>query len=146
MSSVFLLQSQYFKLTINDFHIPAASMNLFDSVSLFLLIQFMEVCVYPLCNHYNLNISTLRRMGIGLLLTVFSMVIAGFVETQRKNNITGNTTNIIHETAFNSSDNIVFWQAPQFILIGFSEVLTSISGNLIFFRYFSSTIVYSVFI
>ena len=129
MSSVFLLQSHYFDLNIRSFQIPAASMNLFDTISILVLIQLMERAVYPLLLRFNLQVTTLKRMGFGLFLITLSMVYAAVLEPHRREHVDYTKTNVIVDTKFNCSSYTVFWQAPQFALIGFSELFTSISGK-----------------
>jgi len=130
MPSVFLLQSHYFDLKIKSFQIPAASMNLFDTISILLLIQLMELAVYPLFRYLEVQLTTLRRMGFGLFLITLSMVYAAVLEPHRRNHVDYTKTNVILNTKINCSSYTVFWQAPQFALIGFSEFFTSISGKL----------------
>eukprot|EP00111_Clytia_hemisphaerica_P021778 TCONS_00064039-protein len=128
MPSVFFFQSHFFDLKIRGFQIPASAMNLFDTFSILLMIQIMEHLVYPFFQYVNIHLTTLRRMGFGFFLVTLSMVYAALIEPYRRQNVDFQNTNIIMNTTFHCSNYTVLWQAPQFVLIGFSEFFTSISG------------------
>ncbi|VDI82769.1 Hypothetical predicted protein [Mytilus galloprovincialis] len=65
--------------------------------------------------------------GIGMIFAALSMFAAGGLEICRKNDISIIGQQLAGQT-FNASSISVFAQVPQFILIGASEVFTSISG------------------
>jgi dipeptide/tripeptide permease len=71
----------------------------------------------------------LSSIGIGMMLAVLSVLVAGILEIYRKKDISVNQT--LLGDHFNASSISVFAQIPQFTLFGASEVFTSISGNLI---------------
>ena len=129
MPSVFFFQSQFFDLKIEGFQIPASAMNLFDTFSILLMIQLMEHLIYPLFQYLNVHLTTLRRMGFGFFLVTLSMVYAALIEPHRRQNVDFQNTNVIANTTFNCSNYTVLWQAPQFVLIGFSEFFINISGK-----------------
>ena len=130
MPSTFLLQGQYMNLNIYDgFKIPATSLNIFDCLVILLLIQLMERCIYPLCHGLNFNLTPLRRMGIGMMFAIFSMLAAGILERHRKQTVDGTIINEISTKTYNASRLSVFYQVPQSVFMGCGEVFTSISGN-----------------
>ena len=69
---------------------------------------------------------------MGLLLSVFSVVVAGIVEILRKEDILkqGSIEQNVAGVVYNASQISVLWQVPQFALVGASEVFASIAGNL----------------
>ncbi|KAK6231269.1 hypothetical protein SCA6_001342 [Theobroma cacao] len=69
----------------------------------------------------------LQRMGIGLVISIFSMVTAGILEVVR--------LKIVRKNNYYDLEYIpmsIFWQVPQYFLIGCAEVFTFI-GQLEFF-------------
>ena len=110
---------------------PAASLNIFEILSLLVLIPFIDRVVYPGLHRLGFNFSPLRRIGVGLLFAAGSVVLAGIIEIERKHII--NTHGTIRQDVFDKSVNAstmsVFYQIPQYILQGTSEALVSVTGT-----------------
>ena len=130
MPTTFLIQATYMRLEFDEFTIPAASLSLFDIVAVLVLIPIFDHVFYPLLNYCGINFTPLRRIGVGMLLISASVIVAGVVEIQRRN--TWIDGGFCIQTVFGESRNAssvnVFWQIPQFVLIGSSEVLLVITG------------------
>ena len=62
------------------FKIPAASLSLFDIIIILVLIPFMDRVVYPLFAKWKIKLSSLRRMGIGMIFAILSVVVAANIE------------------------------------------------------------------
>ena len=62
------------------FKIPAASLSLFDIIIILVLIPFMDRVVYPLFAKWRIKLSSLRRMGIGMIFAILSVVVAANIE------------------------------------------------------------------
>ena len=92
----------------------------------------MDHVVYPLLQYCGLRFTPLRRIGVGMLLAAASVVVAGVIEMKRRN--TWKQGYFIDQLVFDenrtASSLNIFWQVPQFMLIGSSEVLTSITGKV----------------
>lgn len=69
------------------------------------------------------GLSELQRMGIGLIIAIMAMVSAGVVEHFR----------LKYKDERSSSSLSIFWQTPQYVLIGASEVFMYV-GQLEFFN------------
>lgn len=72
--------------------------------------------------------SQLTRMGIGLVISIIAMIVAGLLEVARLHIISC-------DNLYDSKDYLpisIFWQVPQYFLIGAAEVFTFI-GQLEFF-------------
>ena len=110
---------------------PAASLSLFSIISLLVLIPFMDRVVYPGLRRLGINFTPLRRIGVGLLFGAGSVVMAGVIEMERKHII--RTHGTFEQDVFNKTVNAstisVFYQVPQYILEGTSEVLVGVTGN-----------------
>lgn len=128
MQTTFLIQATYMRLKFHSFIVPAASLSIFDIVAVLTFIPIMDHIVYPFLQYCGIRFTPLRRIGVGMLLAAASVAVAGVIEMKRRD-----TGHFHNQTVFNKCRNAstlnVFWQVPQFALIGLSEVLTSITGT-----------------
>ena len=131
MGTTFLIQATYMRLEFGKFTMPAASLSLFDLVAVLMLIPIMDHVVYPLVSYCGISFTPLRRIAVGMLLACASVIVAGLVEIQRRNVWTDGGFYIqkVFDESRNASSVNVFWQIPQYVLIGSSEVLMVITGK-----------------
>ena len=128
MQTTFLIQATYMTLKFPSFTVPAASLSIFDIVAVLTFIPIMDHIVYPVLQYCGIRFTPLRRIGVGMLLAAASVVLAGVIEMKRRE--TGHfQKQKVFDKHLNASTLNVFWQVPQFALIGLSEVLTSITGT-----------------
>ncbi|KAL6560423.1 hypothetical protein OROGR_003982 [Orobanche gracilis] len=110
---------------LSGFQIPPASMSAFEIISAaaFILIhrRFVDPVVARLRKSGG-GLTEIERMGIGLIIAFMSMMAAGIVEHFR----------IMNAVKF-SSGLSVFWQVPQYVFIGVSEIYMLV-GQLEFFN------------
>ncbi|KAL0550472.1 hypothetical protein IC582_014991 [Cucumis melo] len=132
MASLFVEQGAAMKTTISNFHIPPASMSSFDilSVALFIFLyrRVLDPFVGKLKKSSSTGLTELQRMGVGLIIAVMAMVSAGIVECYRLKYAQADCTH-----CEGSSSLSIFWQVPQYALIGASEVFMYV-GQLEFFN------------
>uniref|UniRef100_A0A2N9HX56 Uncharacterized protein n=1 Tax=Fagus sylvatica TaxID=28930 RepID=A0A2N9HX56_FAGSY len=131
MESLFVEQGAAMKTTISSFHIPPASMSSFDILSVAAFIFIYRRVLDPLVALRMNNakgLTELQRMGIGLVIAILAMVAAGVVECFRLHYATTECTH-----CEGSSSLSIFWQVPQYVLIGASEVFMYV-GQLEFFN------------
>lgn len=126
MSSVFVEQGMQMDRKIyGDFKIPAASLSTFDTVAIIVLVPVFDRGIYPFLTRYGFKLSMLRRMGAGLLVAALAMVTAAVVETYRLEIARAGL--LVPGTNPPAAQMSVWWQTPQYVLIGMSEVLASIA-------------------
>ena len=110
---------------------PVASLSLFETATLLLLIPLMDRVIFPILSRLGVEFTPLRRIGVGMLFACSSVALAGIIEIERKHIL--KTDGAINQTVFNktidASPMSVFWQVPQYILQGTSEVLVSVTGT-----------------
>ncbi|XP_057513127.1 protein NRT1/ PTR FAMILY 7.3-like [Actinidia eriantha] len=132
MASLFVEQGAAMKTNIASFHIPPASMSSFDilSVAAFIFIyrRVLDPLVARLRKSSPKGLTELQRMGIGLIIAIMAMVAAGTVEHFRLKYASKTCTN-----CNGSSSLSIFWQVPQYVLVGASEVFMYV-GQLEFFN------------
>ncbi|KAL8119407.1 protein NRT1/ PTR FAMILY 7.3-like [Apium graveolens] len=126
MASLFVEQGAVMKTSVSTFHIPPASMSSFDILSVATFIFIYRRVLDPLVARFNKSsspkgLTELQRMGVGLIIAIMAMIAAGTVEIFRL------------QYAKDSESLSIFWQIPQYVLIGASEVFMYV-GQLEFFN------------
>lgn len=131
MASLFVEQGAAMQSTISGFHIPPASMSSFDILSVAAFIFIYRRVLDPLVGRLRSKprgLTELQRMGIGLVIAILAMVSAGTVESFRLKYATKECP-----SCEGSSSLSIFWQVPQYVLVGASEVFMYV-GQLEFFN------------
>ncbi|KAM7258476.1 hypothetical protein ACFE04_014217 [Oxalis oulophora] len=129
MASIFVEQGAAMNSTVSNFRIPAASMSSFDILSVASVIFLYRKVLDPIiCRVRKKGLTELQRMGIGLVIAILAMVSAGIVEIYR---LKYAKPGCLH--CEGSSSLSIFWQIPQFVFIGASEVFMYV-GQLEFFN------------
>nr|PNR55657.1 hypothetical protein PHYPA_006554 [Physcomitrium patens] len=113
------------------FNIPPASLAVFREISVVFILSIYGPQLVPLLRRFtghHRGLTTLRRIGVGLLFSCLSMLAAAIVEWQRRR--------IAHQHGLQDKPKAivpmsVFWLAPQFMLLGAGEVFTYV-GQLEF--------------
>lgn len=131
MSTVFVLQGNTMDRSMGpNFTIPSASLTLFDILSVLFWTPVYDQLIVPLARKFTgheRGFTQLQRIGIGLLISIFSMVSAGILEVARLSYM--RTHNLYDAEVVPLS---IFWQIPQYFFVGCAEVFTFI-GQLEFF-------------
>lgn len=115
-----------------SFQIPAASLTVFFVGSILLTVPVYDRIIVPLARKVlknPLGITPLQRMGVGLVLSIFAMVVAALAEIKRLN--VARAHGLVHDPTIVVPLS-VFWLIPQFFLVGSAEAFTYI-GQLDFF-------------
>ncbi|KAL6564616.1 hypothetical protein OROMI_016066 [Orobanche minor] len=127
MASLFVEQGDVMNAHVGGFHLPAASMSVFDICSVLLCTGIYRQILIPLACRLSGNpkgLTELQRMGIGLVIGMLAMVAAGLTEVQRLRRVVPGQ----HDSHMS-----IFWQIPQYVLVGASEVFMYV-GQLEFFN------------
>ncbi|XP_011019153.1 PREDICTED: protein NRT1/ PTR FAMILY 8.1 [Populus euphratica] len=131
MSTMFVLQGNTMdQHMVPHFKIPSASLSLFDTLSVIFWAPVYDRIIVPYARKFTgheRGFTQLQRMGIGLVISIISMIVAGVLEVVR--------LNFVRENNYYDLEYIpitIFWQVPQYFLIGCAEVFTFI-GQLEFF-------------
>ncbi|KAI8560667.1 hypothetical protein RHMOL_Rhmol04G0275000 [Rhododendron molle] len=131
MNTMFILQGNTMDQHMGPrFKIPSASLSLFDTLSVIFWVPVYDRLIMPFARKYTgheCGFTQLQRMGIGLVISIFSMVAAGVLEVVRLDFVRRHNYYDVEEIPMS-----IFWQVPQYLLIGCAEVFTFI-GQLEFF-------------
>ena len=116
----------------SNFSIPIASLSAIDTIGVLMLSALMDKVVYPLLAKYNVHLSKLQCMGIGMVFLTTSVLCAGTVELYRIKHccVQQHRGHDVNQTLSVSSLSILY-QAPQYLLLAMSEVFTVITGKYI---------------
>ncbi|KAF8755801.1 hypothetical protein HU200_011273 [Digitaria exilis] len=136
MSSTFILQGDTLDPYVAGFRVPAAVISIFETISVMLWVPLYDRVVVPLARRatgHNHGFTQLARMGVGLAVLAAAMVTAGTLEVERRRVIA-------RHGMFDTNDGTdgkylplsIFWQVPQYVVVGAAEVFTFI-GQLEFF-------------
>ena len=124
-----LYQGKYTDINLgNSFKIPVASLSLFDTVGVVIFIPIVQKLINPCLARFGIRPNQLQHIGFGMLIATASMVYAGGIEILRIRSCCmlqprgdNNHTEVVNMS--------IFYQVPQYTLIGLSEVFTSITGK-----------------
>ena len=124
-----IYQGKYMDISLtSDFQIPISSLSVFITIAVLVWIPILNKIVHPFLAKCNIRLDKLQRIGIGMAITTLSMVCAGGIEMLRVDQCcmeqlrpTDNATIVSNIT--------IFYQVPQYALIGLAYVFTSLTGK-----------------
>lgn len=106
----------------SQFKIPAGSVPVFGSINALMVVPIYEKWIVPALRTrtgHPRGLTSLQRIGVGLIISIFAMASGALVETMRR-------------SSSNPSGQTVFWLVPQIFLMGMAEVFAYV-GQLEFF-------------
>lgn len=131
MSTMFVEQGMVMDTSIGSFTIPAASLSTFDVISVIFWVPVYDKVLVPIARKFTgqeRGFTELQRMGVGLFISVLCMSAAAIVEIIRLAYV--RDLGVVDEAV--AAPMSIFWQIPQYFLLGAAEVFTFI-GQLEFF-------------
>ena len=131
ISTMFVEQGMVLDTTIGSFTIPPASLSTFDVISVIVWVPVYDRIFVPIARRFtgkDKGFSELQRMGIGLLISILAMAAAALLEIKRLS--IAKAEHLEHQKV--AVPLSIFWQIPQYFLVGAAEVFTFI-GQLEFF-------------
>ncbi|KAG6523559.1 hypothetical protein ZIOFF_013420 [Zingiber officinale] len=134
MGTMFVLQGNTLDRRLGRrFQIPSASLSLFDTLSVIAWVPVYDRLVVPIARRFTgreRGFTQLTRMGVGLVISIFAMLAAGVLELTRLSAV--KRYGLYDDAGGGAVPVSVFWQVPQYFIVGAAEVFTFI-GQLEFF-------------
>ncbi|KAF7034712.1 hypothetical protein CFC21_045693 [Triticum aestivum] len=131
-TTMFVLQGNTLDASMGPhFSIPSASLTIFDTLSVIAWVPVYDRLLVPAARSvtgHPSGFTQLPRMGIGLVVSMFSMVAAGVLELVRLRVIARHGLYGEHDVVPIS----IFWMVPQYFIVGAAEVFVFV-GQLEFF-------------
>ncbi|KAF8396886.1 hypothetical protein HHK36_018521 [Tetracentron sinense] len=130
MGTLFVLQGSTMDIFLGSFTIPSACLSIFDTLSVIFWVPVYDRLIVPFARRFTghkRGFTQLQRMGIGLFISIFAMLAAAILEIVR--------LRMVKRHGYYDRKNLpisIFWQIPQYFIIGCAEVFTFI-GQLEFF-------------
>nr|XP_021491710.1 solute carrier family 15 member 3 isoform X2 [Meriones unguiculatus] len=114
----------------SNYRIPEAWLLLASVVVVLILVPVKDHVIDPLLLRWRLPPSALRKMALGMFFGFTSIIVAGVLEKERLQYIAANQTvpQVIGHDLYYAAPLSIWWQIPQYLLIGVSEIFTSIPG------------------
>ncbi|KAL4559691.1 hypothetical protein LXL04_031834 [Taraxacum kok-saghyz] len=117
----------------SNFQIPAATLQSFIGISVIILIPIYDTILVPLTRSITRKpsgITMLQRIGIGILISIVSMVVAAIIETKR--------LSTAREYGLLDDPNAIipmkiWWLLPQYLLAGAGDVFTMVGMQEFFY-------------
>ncbi|VAI33273.1 hypothetical protein VPH35_090617 [Triticum aestivum] len=135
MSTTFILQGDTLDPRVGSFRVPAAVLTVFGYLSVMLWVPLYDRAIVPLARRltgHHRGFTQLTRMGIGFVVLTVAMLAAGTLEAARRRVFARHGMHVIGADGAEYVPMSIFWQVPQYVVLGAAEVFTFI-GQMEFF-------------
>ncbi|XP_031245587.1 solute carrier family 15 member 3 isoform X2 [Mastomys coucha] len=114
----------------SNYRIPEAWLLLASVAVILILVPVKDHLIDPLLLRCKLLPSALQKMALGMFFGFTSIIVAGVLEKERLQYIAANQTvpQLIGKDLYYAAPLSIWWQIPQYLLIGISEIFASIPG------------------
>lgn len=133
LSTMFVEQGMMMDTTIGSFSVPVASFACLDTIVILCLVPIYDRVIIPIVRRFTgkeKGLSELQRMGIGLFFLVLCMSAAAIVEVNRLQ--LARELDLVDKTV--AVPLSIFWQTPQYLLVGITEMLFYIAQLELFYE------------
>ncbi|CAL1407175.1 unnamed protein product [Linum trigynum] len=125
MTTFTVEQATFMNRKLGSINVPAGSFSTFLFITILLFTSLNEKIFVPIgrkLTHNPQGLTSLQRIGIGLLFSIVAMVAAAVIEKERRERGVGENAVMIS----------AFWLVPQYFLVGAGEAFAYV-GQLEFF-------------
>ncbi|KAE8787017.1 protein NRT1/ PTR FAMILY 5.10-like [Hordeum vulgare] len=113
--------------------VPPAALQSFISITIVIFMPIYDRAIVPLarrCTGVPSGITMLQRIGVGMVLSLVSMVVAALVETRRLRIATDAGLADLPKVPVPMS---LWWMVPQYVLFGAADVFTMVGLQEFFY-------------
>ncbi|CAF2599209.1 unnamed protein product [Rotaria sp. Silwood2] len=129
VETTFIVQGAHMKLPSFFKEMPVVWLSLGNQIIIIVTIFLLNAFVYKRLQASGRSFPINTRIVIGLITAALSMCMAGTIEIVRQNICkTQNFTQTIGDKQYLAANMSVFFQFPQYVGIGLSEVFTSVAS------------------
>lgn len=131
LSSTFVEQGMVMDNHVGPFAIPPASLSIFGVFSVLIWVPVYETVLVPLARRFtgkDKGFSQTQRLGIGLALSMLTMVYSALLEMKRL--AIANASGLTDQNVPIS----ILWQAPSYFVHGAAEVFAGIGMTEFFYN------------
>lgn len=134
VSNLFVLQGSAMDIRVGNssFEIPPASLGIFDTISVLFWVPVYDCLIVSVARkftgHRN-GLTQLQRIGTGLFISIFAMLSAAVLEVVRLGIVRRHNYYELQHMPMS-----IFWQIPQYFIMGCAEVFTSIAQLEFFYE------------
>ncbi|KAI5433679.1 hypothetical protein KIW84_020809 [Lathyrus oleraceus] len=124
MNTFTIEQATFMNRKVGSLDIPSGSLSAFLIITILLFTSLNEKLTVPIARKFTHNVqglTSLQRVGIGLIFSIVAMVVSAIIEKERRDNAVKKDNKIS-----------AFWLVPQFFLVGAGEAFAYV-GQLEFF-------------
>ncbi|KAK1300222.1 putative peptide/nitrate transporter [Acorus calamus] len=117
----------------HDFEVPSSVLQSFVSISIIAFIPIYDRILVPIARKFtgiHSGLTLLQRIGIGMVLSVISMIVAALVEIKRLD--TAKEFGLIDKPNLTIPMRL-WWLVPQYVLFGISDVFTMVGLQEFFY-------------
>ena len=128
MGTSMIYQGENMDIQTNGFDIPIALLPVLDPLCILVFVPIIDKLVYPLLAKFEICPGQLQRIGFGMIMATASMVWAGGLEWFRVNQCCMYQDREHNKNGTQVANITIFYQVPQYTLIGLSEIFTGVTG------------------
>jgi peptide/histidine transporter 3/4 len=81
--TAFQIQGCQMNSNLGSFQLPISAMNMFNNVSILILVPFCDQIFYPWLKRKGYNLTMLHKIGYGFIFATLAMVVAALIELYR---------------------------------------------------------------
>ena len=136
MTTMFILQGEGMDTALGSLNVAPATVSVLDSISVIIFVFIYDLLIVPWFKKLGHPISLLQRIGAGYIVACLSMIVAGVVEVVRLQVVNDNNLENTDPT-MDGAPTVpmsVWWQIPQYALVGVSEVLAMVGSMELFYQ------------
>ncbi|GMN51801.1 hypothetical protein TIFTF001_020948 [Ficus carica] len=133
-STFFIKQGATMERTVfSGFEIPSASLRCIISLAILIFVPIYDRILVPIARTFTENpsgITVLQRIGTGIFLSIFTMIIAALVEIKRLQ--ISKEYNLVDKPS-STIPMSIWWLVPQYLVLGIADVFTVVGMQEFFY-------------